>query len=130
VVKAQRIYDDHRWPNPVVIKIEQMQPAINPLSVETLPGISKAGKTLARGRVNNYKNETVKACFWYRPYHGQLETLYAGPWKKTGPLRVQADGTFEGALPLPRGAKYEYRATIEYARIEMNGENKIVEWRF
>ena len=130
VVKAQRIYDDHRWPNPVVIKLENVLPAINPLGVETLTGIAKSGKTVVRGRIRNYRNETVKACFWYRPYHGQLETLYAAPWKKTGLLSVQPDGTFEGVLPLPKGAKYEYRAAIEYSRIEMNGENKIVEWRF
>ena len=130
VVKAQRIYDDHRWPNPVVMKLENVLPAINPLEVETLPVIARAGKTLARGRILHYGHEMVKACFYYRPYRGQLETLYAGPWQKTGRVMVQPDGSFEGALPLAKGAKYEYRAAIEYARIEMNGENKIAAWQF
>lgn len=129
VVRAQRIYDDHRWPNPIVLKLENILPAIHPLGVETLPGVVKAGKAMVRGKLLNYGHETVKACFYFRPYNGQVETLYAAPWKKTAWLSVRPDGTFEGTLPLPRGTRYEYRAAIEYSRVEMNGENKVVEWK-
>ncbi|HSC37086.1 MAG TPA: alpha-L-fucosidase, partial [Chitinophagaceae bacterium] len=130
VVKAQRIYDDHRWPNPVVMKLENVLPAISPLSVETLADtVTTAGRML-RGKIINYRNETVKACFYYRPYNGQLETLYAGPWQKTGRVKVNANGVFEVRWPLQKGKKYEYRAVIEYARIAINGENKIAAWQF
>ncbi len=130
VVRAQRIYDDHRWPNPVVMKLENVVPAIRPLAVETLDGVAKASRGVLKGRILNYNNEAVTACFYYRPYHGQLETLYAGPWRKTAPVKVPANGVFEAMLPLPKGIKYEYRAVVEYARIAINGENKVVAWQF
>jgi alpha-L-fucosidase len=130
VVRAQRIYDDHRWPNPVVIKLENVLPAIRPLAVETLEGEVKTGKGLLKGRILNYKNETVTAYFYYRPYRGQLETLYAGPWRKTVRASVHADGVFETMLLLPKGTKYEYKAMVEYARIAINGENKTIAWQF
>ena len=130
VVKAQRIYDDHRWPNPVVMKLEYVLPAIRPLAVETLADTVTAAGRMLRGKIINYRNETVKAGFYYRPYNGQLETLYAGPWQKTERVKVNANGVFEARLPLQKGKKYEYRAVIEYARIAINGENKIAAWRF
>ena len=30
VVRAQRIYNDRKWPNPIVVKLENIEPAVNP----------------------------------------------------------------------------------------------------
>ena len=35
IMRAQRIYNNHKWPNPVVVKLENVKPALEPLSVET-----------------------------------------------------------------------------------------------
>jgi alpha-L-fucosidase len=125
VVKAQRIYDDHRWPNPVVIKMENVNPVFKEAAiVET--GASSKVKTgvVLKGKILNYKSISAKrARFDYRPYHGQVETLYAGKWTAGTWVNIHTDGTFEATLPLK--ADYEYKAVVEQANVEIEGENKL-----
>jgi alpha-L-fucosidase len=125
VVKAQRIYDDHRWPNPVVIKLENVNPVFKEAAVvET--GASSKTKTGAvlKGKILNYKSISAKrARFDYRPYHGQVETLYAGKWAAGAWVNINAGGTFEATLPLK--SDYEYKAVVEQANVEIEGENKL-----
>ncbi len=55
VVKAQRIYDDHHWPNPVVIKIENVTPAIHAVQVNTLNAKPASNsQAILKGKVYNY----------------------------------------------------------------------------
>jgi alpha-L-fucosidase len=125
VVKAQRIYDDHRWPNPVVIKMENVNPVFKEAAiVET--GASSKIKTgvVLKGKILNYKSISAKrARFDYRPYHGQVETLYAGKWTAGTWVNIHTDGTFEATLPLK--GDYEYKAVVEQANVEIEGENKL-----
>lgn len=127
VVKAQRLYDDHRWPNPVVIKIEQVEPAIEPVQVQTGSAKTTAATAVLQGKVLNYKGGTpMKAGFWYRVYNGQTEDLYAGPWIKTPAVKPGADGSFTVTVGgLKKGQKYEYKAVVEYSRISFNGDEKV-----
>ncbi|NII26265.1 alpha-L-fucosidase [Pseudoflavitalea sp. X16] len=127
VVKAQRLYDDHRWPNPVVIKIEQVEPAIQPVQVQTVSAKTTAATVLLQGKVLNYKGDAaMKAGFWYRVYNGQTEDLYAGPWIKTRAVKPTADGSFTVTIGgLKKGQKYEYKAVVEYNRISFNGDEKV-----
>ncbi|MFS2185427.1 alpha-L-fucosidase [Mucilaginibacter sp. Mucisp84] len=125
VVKAQRIYDDHRWPNPVVIKLENVAPVFKEAAiVETGADLKIKTGAVLKGKVLNYKDISAKrARFDYRPYHGQVETLYAGKWTAGSWVNIHADGTFEAILPLK--ADYEYKAVVEQANVEIEGENKL-----
>jgi alpha-L-fucosidase len=127
VVKAQRLYDDHRWPNAVVIKIEQVEPAIQPVQVQTVSAKTTAATVLLQGKILNYKGDAgMKAGFWYRVYNGQTEDLYAGPWIKTRAVKPTADGSFTVTIGgLKKGQKYEYKAVVEYNRISFNGDEKV-----
>ncbi|MDN3581407.1 alpha-L-fucosidase [Mucilaginibacter flavus] len=126
VVKAQRIYDDHRWPNPVVIKLDNVDPVFKEAVLvetgDTSPG--KSGVTL-KGRIVNYKNLSVnKARFDYRTYQGQVETLYAGKWTATQWINIKPDGSFELTIPLK--GSYEYKAVVMQTNVEIEGENKLL----
>jgi len=128
VVKAQRIYDDHRWPNPVVIRLENILPAFDEaVTVRTLDGRAAVDGVLFSGQVTGDKRTLVKrARFYYRPYAGQVETLYAAPWTATGWVTVDAGGTFQLLeKSIRRDRQYEYRAVVEYQKVEINGEDKI-----
>jgi alpha-L-fucosidase len=128
VVKAQRIYDDHRWPNPVVIKIENVSPAIQPVQVTTGDAKPVAGsQAVLSGKIFNYTAAAnIKARFYYRAYNGQTEDLYAGEWIKSGVAGIDAKGNFKRTIGgLKKGQRYEYKAVIEYSRIEINGDEKI-----
>jgi alpha-L-fucosidase len=128
VVKAQRVYDDHRWPNPVVIKLEHIDAAFDEaVDVRTLDGRTTKDGVLFSGKVFGNKRSLAKrARFYYRPYAGQVETLYSAPWKATAWVSFHADGTFQlrekNARP---DRQYEYRAVVEYRQVEINGEDRV-----
>ena len=51
-VKAQRIYDDHRWPDPVVIKLEHIDAAFEEaVEVRTLDSRAAGGGLVFSGKV-------------------------------------------------------------------------------
>jgi alpha-L-fucosidase len=128
VVKAQRIYDDHRWPNPVVIKLENVSSAIEPVQVETIAAKAlSADQSVLSGKVHHYKAATkMNARFYYREYNGQTEDLYAGPWTRSNKVVIDAAGNFKTTVTgLMKGHRYEYKAVIEYSRIEISGDEKV-----
>ena len=127
VVKAQRIYDDHRWPNPVVIKIENVSPAIQPVQVTTEDAKPVRHQAVLYGKIFNYTTASnTTARFFYRVYNGQTEDLYAGSWIKSGIAAIDTKGNFKTTISgLKKGQRYEYKAVIEYSRIEINGDEKI-----
>lgn len=127
VVKAQRIYDDHRWPNPVVIKLENVEPVFAEAAM-VQSGDFKVAAAVAtlNGKVLNYaKIKPQRARFYYRPYLGQVETLYAGAWKMSPWINIRIDGTFSSEVKLPKGA-YEYKAVVEQQNVMIEGENKVL----
>lgn len=126
VVKAQRIYDDHRWPNPVVIKLDNVNPAFKEAVIVETGGTTLAkGPVVLKGRIVNYKTPLVKlARFDYRPYRGQVETLYAGKWTASAWVPIKPDGSFQLTLPLK--GSYEYKAIVQQENVEIEGENKLL----
>ena len=128
VVKAQRIYDDHRWPNPVVIKLENVEPAFRTAAdVHTGASAIVDGRPVFTGKADGpWKGVVKRGYFYYRPYAGQVETLYAAPWKKSDPVALAPDGGFRLTMSgLDKGHAYEYRAAVSYYGVEINGENKV-----
>ena len=128
VVKAQRLYDDHKWPNPVVIKLENVLPAIQSIQVLTISAkqISEKETTLS-GSIANYKGtEKITASFYYRVYNGQTEDLYGGNWTTIAAPPPAADGSFKATVTgLSKGQRYEYKAVVLYNRIPVDGDKKV-----
>ncbi|WP_205508982.1 alpha-L-fucosidase [Longitalea arenae] len=127
VFRTQRIYDDHKWPNPLVIKLTNVQPAIEAVQVVTLDAHSSASALVLSGKVLNFKPATVmKARFYYRPYHGQIEDLYTGPWTKSVTVPIDNKGGFKSIINgLKKGQVYEYKAVAIYSGIELEGDKKL-----
>ena len=129
VVKAQRIYDDHRWPNAVVIKLENVDPVFEEaVFVKTEGADVVAAGALLKGKIVDYKAALAKrARFYYRPYAGQVETLYAAPWVKTEWVNINADGSFTAPLKgLKKGSQFEYKAVAEQQQVAVEGETSVV----
>ncbi|CAM4155478.1 alpha-L-fucosidase [Pedobacter westerhofensis] len=128
VVKAQRIYDDHRWPNPVVIKLENIEPVFaEAVFVKTMGSTVNATGAVLKGQVVDYKPSLSKrARFYYRPYAGQVETLYASPWEKTVWVNINADGTFSVPFKGKKGSRVEYKAVAEQQKVAVEGETSVV----
>ncbi len=127
VFRTQRIYDDHKWPNPVVVKLENVQPAVEPVQVVTLDARSSGTAMALSGKILNFRLATpMKARFYYRPYHGQIEDLYTGPWIKSATAPIESNGYFKATIAgLKKGQQYEFKAVAEYSGIELEGDKKL-----
>jgi alpha-L-fucosidase len=114
-------------PNPIVIKLENVQPAIEPVQVVTLDARSSGTGLLLSGKVLNFKpGTTMKSQFYYPPYHGQIEDLYTGPWIRSVTIRIDNNGNFSTTISgLKKGQQYEYKATAAYSGIELEGDKKL-----
>ncbi|EHQ24947.1 alpha-L-fucosidase [Mucilaginibacter paludis] len=127
VVKAQRIYDDHRWPNAVVIKLDHVLPAITEaVTVETDDAKPAGTGFLLSGRLYDFKNKNVKrARFAYRAYRGRVETLYADQWKYTDWVNVSPEGRFNTTIKTASGS-FEYKAVAEQSKVDVEGDTKLL----
>jgi alpha-L-fucosidase len=122
VVRAQRIYNNHRWPNPVVIKLENVLPALEPPIIETTS--VNVFENIVRLNGNIIKKgdaEVVKVGFEYRPYVGIAEILYTD-WQKTEFIEVGEEGSFSLELKKIEKGGYEYRAIIIHPMLTVYGD--------
>jgi alpha-L-fucosidase len=129
VVKAQRIYDDHRWPNPLVIKLENVDPVFaEAVMVQTGDFIVNQSGVRMNGKVLKFNSgQALRARFEYRPYAGQVETLYASPWIKTPWTTLDSKGNFSVLEKrFKKNSRYEYKAVVEQQKVEVEAENKVL----
>ena len=131
VVKAQRIYDDHRWPNPVVIKLENIEPTITrAVQVETLGSTATANGVTLKGTVHDYDGTVQKAYFYVRPFAGQVETLYVSPWEKTAEVTIDGSGNFSvNSTGLKPDERYEYKAVVIQSGLSVEADSKVYQRR-
>lgn len=127
-VRAQRIYNNQKWPNPIVLKITHAAPALQPPVVATLkPQISKSGNTMRltfEGEVVKMGDaQNLKVGFQYREYAGFVEELYSDQWDETVTSSVTRPGKFEIRAPLTKtGKEYQVRAFVDHPKMRIYGD--------
>ena len=126
VVRAQRIYNNSKWPNPITVKLENVMPALDPPVVETIKGnvsenkVVLSGKLIKKGTVGS-----VKVGFQYRPYAGFVENLYSTNWEKTQLIEITKEGDFSIDIKgLSKKGPYEFRAVVVHPRMSIYGDIK------
>jgi alpha-L-fucosidase len=127
-VRAQRIYNNNKWPNPVVIKLENVEPALDPPQIITLSARNEDGKVIMTGKlVATGDNRQLKAGFLFRPYAGFAENLYGKAWQESPLIEISAIGEYSVEIPdLKTGMAYEYRAVIKHPLITISGESQLI----
>ncbi len=126
VVRAQRIYNNHKWPNPIVVKLENVEPALDPPFVNTLDAEVLEGKVKLHGElIKTGVGNKLQVGFLYRPYAGFVENLSGGEWSYSKFIDIEKNEDFsieiEGIKP---NLEYEYRAVVRHPKIEIKGEIK------
>lgn len=123
-VRAHRIYNNHRWHNPLVLKITNAEAALDPPFVETLPVERQGVDLLLQGRlVKAGDGADLQFGFEYRPYLGFAENLNsAEDWQKTGPLVLDDFGRFQAKLSGLASGAYEYRAVVKHPKMQVPGD--------
>ncbi len=129
-MRAQRIYNDRKWPNPVVLKITHARPALRAPRVETGGArwnAAAATATLEANLRDLGDAPAVEAGFEYRSVKGMDLTERMGPWQRTPLVRRAAPGAFTATV---RGWKpddrYEYRAVVQHPLLRVYGAEKTV----
>jgi alpha-L-fucosidase len=123
VVRAQRIYNNHQWPNAIVIKLENVTPALSPPIVTTQEA-GASGKL--QGELHALgDDDKLEVGFYYRLKPKTLNgiTTDAG-WQAVPADNMDKPGIFEAALPdVPKGV-YQFRAYAAHDKITIKGEIK------
>jgi alpha-L-fucosidase len=125
VVRAQRIYNNHKWPNPIVVKLENIKPALSPPAILTLnqARVTKDGATLKAELVNLGDAEEVQIAFRYRISPTSLNKVTSDEgWSQTETITVNKTGTYSIRLENLGAYQYQYRAVVIHSKIVIPGE--------
>jgi len=125
-MRAQRLSDDRLWPNPVVLKLTHVQPALRVARVETLRSRWQAEALRLTGAVRDLGSATaVEAGFEYRDITGMDTHERTGAWQRTAFQPVGTPGEFSVQVPgLSRAAAYEFRAVVRHTGLDFFGAEK------
>ena len=125
---TQRLQDNSRWPNPIVLKITNVAPRFTPPRVETGGASFDAGSGTAtlRGVLADMgKAASLEVGFEYRSIVGLDASDRSIPWQTISSTTLTAPGPFSVTLPnLSREGVYEYRAWVKHPLLTIFGVEK------
>ena len=127
--RAQRIYNDRRWPNPVVLKISNFEVGMEPPKVTTgaADWDTAAGSVSLEADLESLgKVDAVEAGFQVRRKKDSAEMYEPDyPWRDLGLAAKTAPGAFHArAEDLTPGREYEYRALVKHPLLTLYGVTK------
>ena len=129
-MRAQRIYNNHKWHNPVVLKITNAEPALTPPIVETgdaeVVTQENYSKLVFHAKLIRLGDaDKVKIGFQYREYAGFVEALNAEEWKETKTIDANKTGQFELKPGIQKeGKTYQYRVFADHPKLRVYGDIK------
>jgi alpha-L-fucosidase len=117
VVKAQRMYTDHKWPNPIVVKLENVEPAFNPAKFKTLKAVRNNNSVIFKSQIEELGDcKTYKIGFEYRSVKSTLVEGFNEKWTSTDFYPITFKGEYELEVKTDAdkilSAGYEYRAIL------------------
>jgi alpha-L-fucosidase len=96
VVRAQRIYNNHQWPNPIVVKLEHVDAAMEPASFATLAAevlgdqkVKFTAELKDRGQGSAYT-----LCFEFRPRVSSLDKGAVPEWQRSESIGMEKTGSY------------------------------------
>lgn len=126
VVRAQRIYNNHKWPNPIIVKLENVQPAFQPATFKTLVVVQNNNSVTFKAHIEALGNcKTYKIGFEYRPVKSTLDEDFVEKWTSSNFYPISTKGDFELEVKITPGsvlsAGYEYRAVLVQDGLKTTG---------
>lgn len=127
-MRSQRLQDNKKWPNPVVIKLTNVEPALVPPRVQTTnyrwdPASGTyhlEGELLDMGG-----SQSLEVGFEYRSIEGEDIHSRTAPWVATPTQMVDHAGNFSAELTgLPASGHYEFRAVVRHPLLALYGAEK------
>ncbi len=128
-MRAQRIYNNNKWQNPIVLKITNAQPALIPPVVETVNAeITTQSKLILQGNLISLGDaELVNVGFQFREYAGFGEELYSNEWQETTTIEISENGEFKVSPGIKKDGKtYQFRVFVDHPKLRVYGDIKQV----
>ncbi len=130
VNRAQRLQDNSRWPNAVVVKLIGVEAALTPPRVATqvAPRPGAGAPLVLRGDLVDLGDATtLQVGFEYRPLlAGEDANVRSGPWTATTLRPATVPGGFSLQVnDLPAGT-YEYHALVKHPLLTVYGADRTV----
>ncbi len=124
---TQRLHDDRRWPNPIVVKLTHVQPAFTPPHVTSVRAAwDAATRTVAcEGRLVALGDAArLEVGFEYRDITGLDINDRPNTWTAVPAGSLDAPGGFKAAATgLARGRTYEFRAVARHPLLPLYGRD-------
>lgn len=124
---AQRLHDDRRWPNPIVVKLTHVEPALTPPRVDTTRVRFDAAKKIAAvtGDLKHLGDATsLEIGFEYRDITGLDINDRPDTWTRIPAGTRNGTGEFSGTITgLASGRTYEVRAFAVHPLLTLNGRD-------
>ncbi len=115
---AQRLYTNRQWPNPVVLKLENVEAALEPPKIETTTNFT-ANLTSLGGAAS------VEVHFEYQDVTGFDLTERPSNWIALAPQTVTRTGVVSVTAPkLQAGHQYEFRPVVKHPLLNLYGATK------
>ena len=135
IVRAQRIYNNHQWPNPVVVKLEHVEAALDPAKFVTMKAEVVGVGTIA------YKAEVKEAsggskyqlCFEYRHRVSSLDKAGENAWERSECSPFSKPGEYATIVTselfkgMSVASGIEYRAVVIQDGMEILGNRLILD---
>jgi len=123
VLQAQRLQDNFKWPNPVVIKITNAEPSFEPPRVQTAGSVIEASGETLQGEISDMGDATsLQVGFEYRPITGEDVNSRTAPWIATPLQTISKAGAFTSQIEdLTPKAVYEFRAVVRHPLLPLYG---------
>lgn len=127
--RAQRLYTDRSWPNPIVVKLTNVAPAMQPPQVTTLDAAwNPADRTAAlHGDLTNKGDAaSLEVGFQYRlKKDGTDLSERTEPWVDLPQQPRDQNGKFDYLLKsLAPNQEYEFRAAAKHPLLTIYGQEK------
>jgi alpha-L-fucosidase len=127
--RAQRLYTDRSWPDPLVVKMTHVEAAMTPPQVTTLGvewNAASGLETLHGNLANMGKAEKVETGFQFRlKKDGTDLSERTEPWTDLPTSERTATGEFEYVLHgLTPGRDYEFRAQVKHPLLTIYGKER------
>jgi alpha-L-fucosidase len=125
-MRAQRLQDNSKWPNPVVLKVTDVKPGLTPPRVLTSGAKWSGGTATFSGELKEMGNASaLEVGFEYRSIAGQDTNERTTPWTSTPLVKRSAPGAFSAPVNfLRKGETYEYRAVVKHPLLTLYGAEK------
>ena len=123
---AQRLYNDKKWPNPIVLKITHAAPALVPPLIETLEARWSADKksAICNAEVKTLGDtNTITVYAEYRDITGMDWNERTSAWVRSNGKPVTAPGHVEIAVKgLDPKRSYEIRSVVQHPLLTRYGK--------